>query len=66
MSACRNAVVAGEICGQRQEDLERVCNTVNDDMKLLGLQPEWALFRDMWRGFILRQTSIINPERGRN
>ena len=21
---------------------------VNDDMKLLGLQPEWAVFRDVW------------------
>ena len=26
-------------------------------MKLLGLQPEWALFQDMWRGIILGQTS---------
>ena len=25
---------------------------VKDDMKLLGLQPEWAIFRDMWRDFI--------------
>ena len=22
-------------------------------MKLLGLQPEWAMFRDMWRDSIL-------------
>ena len=29
---------------------ESVC--VKDDMKLLGLQPEWAIFRDMWRDFI--------------
>ena len=37
-----------------QEDLERVCK---NDMKELGLQPEWAVFSDMWRGFISRQTS---------
>ena len=36
--------------GQRQgqEDLEYV----NDDMKLIGVQPEWAVFRDMWKDFI--------------
>ena len=27
-----------------------------NDMKVLGLQPEWVLFRDMWRGFISGQT----------
>ena len=21
---------------------------MKDDMKLLGLQPEWAIFRDLW------------------
>ena len=25
---------------------------VRDDMKLLGLHPEWAVFRDMWRDLI--------------
>ena len=30
---------------------------VKDDMDELGLQPEWAVFRDMWRGFISGQTS---------
>ena len=25
---------------------------VKDDKKALGLYPEWAVFRDMWRGFI--------------
>ena len=38
----------------------RLGECVNDDMKvmkLLSLQPEWAVFRDMGRGFILRQTS---------
>ena len=23
---------------------------MNDDMKVFGLHPEWALFRDVWRG----------------
>ena len=25
---------------------------VKNDMNSLGLQPEWAVFRDMWRDFI--------------
>ena len=25
---------------------------VRDDMKLLGLHSEWAIFRDMWRDLI--------------
>ena len=25
---------------------------VRDDMKLLGLHPEWDIFRDMWRDLI--------------
>ena len=25
---------------------------MNDDKKLLALQPEWAIFKDMWRDFI--------------
>ena len=25
---------------------------MRDDMKLLGLHPEWAMFRDMWRDFM--------------
>ena len=35
------------------------------DIKLLGLQPEWAVFRDMWRGFISGQTFNL-AECGRN
>ena len=31
------------MCGQGQEDLW----SVKDDMKLLGLQPEWVMIRDM-------------------
>ena len=25
---------------------------VNDDIKVLGVHSEWAVFRDMWRDFI--------------
>ena len=32
---------------------------VNDDIKLLGVQPEWAVFRDTWRDFILGHTSKL-------
>ena len=32
---------------------------VKDGMDELGLHLEWAVFRDMWRGFISGQTS--NP-----
>ena len=26
--------------------------SVDEDMEALGLHPEWAVFRDVWRGFI--------------
>ena len=26
---------------------------MEDDMKVLGLHPEWAVFRDKWRDLIL-------------
>ena len=26
--------------------------SVDDNMKVLGLHPEWAVFRDVWRDFI--------------
>ena len=29
-----------------------VYECVEDDMKVFGLHPEWAVFRDMWRGLI--------------
>ena len=25
---------------------------MDDDMEVLGLHPEWAVLRDMWRDFI--------------
>ena len=37
-----------EMCGQGQEDLE----TVSDDMKLLSLHPERAIFSDKWKDLI--------------
>ena len=33
--------------------------SVNDDMKLLGLQLEWVIFRDMWKDFILGKRLTI-------
>ena len=46
-----------ERCVGRGRKAWREC--IFDDMKLLGLHHEWAVFRDMWRGFISVQTS--NP-----
>ena len=57
VSACRNVVVAGVRCVGRGRKTWYEC--VTDDMVELGLHPEWAVFRDMWRGFISRRTS--NP-----
>ena len=47
VSACRYVVVAGVRCVGRGRKTWREC--VRDDMKVLGLHPEWAVFRDMWR-----------------
>ena len=46
--ACRNVEVA------RVEGVGRKTwgECVKDDMKLLGLQTGWAVFRDVWRDFI--------------
>ena len=53
VSACRNVVVAGVRCVGRGRKTWGVC--VKDDIvKLLGLQPEWAIFRDVWRDFVHR------------
>jgi hypothetical protein len=50
VSTCRNVVVAGVRCAGRGRKTWYKC--VKDDMKALGLHPEWAVFRDMWRSFI--------------
>ena len=46
MSSCRKMEVVGVGAGKTLKEC------VNDDMKVLGLQPEWAIFRDMWMDFI--------------
>ena len=56
VSACRNVVV-GVRCAGRGKKTWYEC--VKDDMKVLGLHPEGAVFWDMWRGFISGGTS--NP-----
>ena len=42
--------VAGARCKGRNRKTWKEC--VDDDMKVLGLHPEWAVFRDVWRDFI--------------
>ena len=51
MLAYRNVMVAGVRCLGRGRKTWREC--VKDDMDELGLHPEWAVFRDMWRGLVL-------------
>ena len=43
VSACRGLVVEGRKTWEQ---------CVKDDLKLLGLHSEWAIFRDMWRDLI--------------
>jgi len=43
--ACRNVEVVKEKCRGKVRKTWSEC--VNDDMKLLGLQPEWAFLRDV-------------------
>ena len=57
VSACRNVVVAGVRRAGRGRKTWYKC--VEVDMERLGLHPEWAMFGDMWRGFISGRTS--NP-----
>ena len=58
VSACRNVVVeAGVRCEGRGRKTWR--EYIKDGMDELGLHPEWAVFRDVWRGLISGQTS--NP-----
>ena len=55
VSACRNVEVVGEKSRGRGRNTWREC--VEDNMDELGLHPEWAVFRDLWRGSISGQTS---------
>ena len=52
VTACRNVVVAGVRCAGRGRKTWYEC--LKEDMKVLG---EWAVFRDMWKGFISGGTS---------
>ena len=45
----------GVRCAGRGRKTWREC--VNEDMVELGLHPEWAMFRDMWRGLISEKMS---------
>ena len=63
VSACRNVVVAGVRCVGRGRKTWREC--VKEDMDKLGLHPEWAVFRDVWRGLISGKRLAL-AERGRN
>ena len=47
VSACRKMEVAGARC----KGIGRLKKSVWM-MKVLGLHPEWAVFRDVWRDFI--------------
>ena len=44
----RNVEVAGVRCRDRSSETLREC-TVNSEMKVFGVQPEWAIFTDMRR-----------------
>ena len=50
VSVCRKVEVAGVRFKERNRKSWNEC--VDDDMKVLGLHPEWAIFRDVWRDFI--------------
>ena len=44
------------------DSVENGCGrgVLTDDIKLFGLQPEWAMFRDVWRDFIHGE-SVYEP-----
>ena len=50
VSACIGLVVEGARGRGRSRKTWEQC--VRDDMKLLGLNSEWAIFKDMWRDLI--------------
>ena len=62
VSACRGLVVEGTRGRGRSRKTWGQC--VRDDMKLLGLHPEWAVFRDMRRDLIWgkRLISSLNKD----
>ena len=50
VSAYRKIEVGGVRCEGRNRKIWK--EYVVDDMKILGLRPEWAVFRDIWRDLI--------------
>ena len=51
VSACYSRKV--DVAGQDvRGGIERLGKSVDKDIKVLGLHPEWAVFRDVWRDFI--------------
>ena len=50
VSACRRVEVAGARCKGWKRKTWTEC--VDDDMEVMGLHPEWAIFRVSWRNFI--------------
>ena len=63
VSSCRRLVVEGARGqGGGRKTRERC---VKDDMELLGLHSEWAIFRDVWRDLIWDKHLTL-PERGGN
>ena len=50
VSACRKMEVAETRCKEKKRKTWKEC--VDDDTKVLGLHPEWAVFRDVWREFM--------------
>ena len=49
VSSCKRLVVEGR---EVRAGVGRHGNSVKNDMKLLGLHSEWAVFRDVWRDLI--------------
>ena len=47
VSACRKVEVAVVRCEGRNRKTWNEC--VEDDVKAIGLHPEWTVFRDVWR-----------------
>ena len=48
----RGIEVAGVRCRRRNRKMWNECVKDDNDMKVLGLYAEWAVFKDMWRDFI--------------
>ena len=57
VSACRKVEVVGARCKGRKRKTWKEC--VYKDMKVFGLHPEWAVFRDVWRNFIWANVSSV-------